>query len=76
MFVDDLAENCEGAEAVGMTAVLHRGADGTLDRLEELLRRQPEINPSICLQIGGLYLLVVAVIEHPALAAERLGEAA
>ena len=38
VFVDDLAENCEGAEAVGMTAVLHRGADGTLERLEELLR--------------------------------------
>ena len=37
VFVDDLAENCEGAEAVGMTAVLHRGADGTLERLEELL---------------------------------------
>ena len=38
VFVDDLAENCEGAEAVGMTAVLHRGADGTLEQLEELLR--------------------------------------
>ena len=37
VFVDDLRENCEGAEAVGMTAVLHRGADGTLPRLEELL---------------------------------------
>ena len=37
MFVDDLRENCDGAEAVGMTAVLHRGADGTLARLEELL---------------------------------------
>ena len=37
VFVDDLRENCEGAEAVGMTAVLHRGADGTLARLEELL---------------------------------------
>jgi putative hydrolase of the HAD superfamily len=37
VFVDDLRENCEGAEAVGMTAVLHRGADGTLQRLEELL---------------------------------------
>jgi epoxide hydrolase-like predicted phosphatase len=37
VFVDDLVENCEGAEAVGMTAVLHRGADGTLERLEELL---------------------------------------
>ena len=37
VFVDDLRENCEGAEAVGMTAVLHRGADGTVPRLEELL---------------------------------------
>ena len=36
VFVDDLRENCEGAEAVGMTAVLHRGADSTLPRLEEL----------------------------------------
>ena len=30
VFVDDLRENCEGAEAVGMTAVLHRGADTTI----------------------------------------------
>ena len=37
VFVDDLRENCEGAEAVGMTAVLHRGAASTLPRLEELL---------------------------------------
>jgi epoxide hydrolase-like predicted phosphatase len=37
VFVDDLRENCEGAEQVGMTAVLHRGADTSLDRLEELL---------------------------------------
>jgi putative hydrolase of the HAD superfamily len=37
VFVDDLRENCQGAEAVGMTAVLHRGADSTLLRLEELL---------------------------------------
>ena len=37
VFVDDLRENCEGAEAVGMTTVLHRGADITLPRLEELL---------------------------------------
>ena len=36
-FVDDLRENCAGAEAVGMTAILHRGADSTLPRLEELL---------------------------------------
>jgi len=37
VFVDDLRENCEGAEAVGMTAILHRGADSTLPRLEDLL---------------------------------------
>jgi len=37
VFVDDLRENCEAAEAVGMTAVLHRGADTTLPQLEELL---------------------------------------
>ena len=37
VFVDDLRENCTGAEAVGMTAVLHRGAEATLPRLEELL---------------------------------------
>jgi len=37
VFVDDLRENCAGAEAVGMTAVLHRGSETTLPRLEELL---------------------------------------
>ncbi len=37
VFVDDLRENCEGAEAVGMTAVLHRGAETTIPRLEDLL---------------------------------------
>jgi putative hydrolase of the HAD superfamily len=37
VFVDDLKENCQGAEAVGMTAVLHRGADTTLPELERLL---------------------------------------
>jgi putative hydrolase of the HAD superfamily len=37
VFVDDLKENCAGAEAVGMTAILHRGADTTLPELEELL---------------------------------------
>jgi epoxide hydrolase-like predicted phosphatase len=37
VFVDDLRENCAGAEAVGMTAVLHRGPDTTIPRLEELL---------------------------------------
>ena len=37
VFVDDLRENCEGAEAVGMTAVLHRESEQTLARLEQLL---------------------------------------
>jgi epoxide hydrolase-like predicted phosphatase len=49
VFVDDLLENCEGAEAVGMIAVLHRGADETLTRLEELLEvalRAPQASSS------------------------------
>jgi epoxide hydrolase-like predicted phosphatase len=37
VFVDDLRENCAGAEAVGMTAILHRGHERTLPQLEELL---------------------------------------
>jgi epoxide hydrolase-like predicted phosphatase len=37
VFVDDLRENCEGAEAVGMTALLHRDAAKTVPALEELL---------------------------------------
>jgi putative hydrolase of the HAD superfamily len=37
VFVDDLRENCAGAEAVGMTAVLHRGAERTVPELELLL---------------------------------------
>ena len=37
VFVDDLRENCEGAEAVGMTAVLHRGSNTTVPELERLL---------------------------------------
>jgi putative hydrolase of the HAD superfamily len=37
VFVDDLRENCAGAEAVGMTAVLHRETPATIARLEELL---------------------------------------
>jgi epoxide hydrolase-like predicted phosphatase len=36
IFVDDLRENCEGAEAVGMTAVRHRDAPETIARLTEL----------------------------------------
>ncbi len=37
VFVDDLRENCAGAEAVGMAAVLHRDTSETLERLDELL---------------------------------------
>ncbi len=37
VFVDDLRENCAGAEAVGMTAVLHRDSAETVPRLEDLL---------------------------------------
>lgn len=37
IFVDDLRENCAGAESVGMAAVLHRGPDRTLPELERLL---------------------------------------
>jgi putative hydrolase of the HAD superfamily len=36
IFVDDLRENCEGAEAVGMTAIRHRNAEETIAKLEEL----------------------------------------
>jgi putative hydrolase of the HAD superfamily len=36
IFVDDLRENCEGAEAVGMTPVLHRDAAETIAKLTDL----------------------------------------
>ena len=36
LFVDDLRENCEGAEAVGMTAIRHHSAPETIARLREL----------------------------------------
>jgi putative hydrolase of the HAD superfamily len=36
LFVDDLRENCEGAEAVGMTAIRHRSTDETRERLANL----------------------------------------
>jgi len=37
VFVDDLRENCAGAQAVGMTALLHRSSDETIGHLEDLL---------------------------------------
>jgi epoxide hydrolase-like predicted phosphatase len=36
LFVDDLRENCEGAEAVGMTAMRHHNATETTAKLAEL----------------------------------------
>ena len=36
VFVDDLRENCAGAEAVGMTAILHRDPGESIGRIEEL----------------------------------------
>jgi epoxide hydrolase-like predicted phosphatase len=36
LFVDDLRENCEGAEAVGMRAIRHRDAPTTIAELREL----------------------------------------
>ena len=36
IFVDDLKENCDGAEAVGMTPIRHRTPDQTIARLTEL----------------------------------------
>jgi putative hydrolase of the HAD superfamily len=39
VFVDDLRENCEGAEAVGITAILHRNSEHTV---AELARHFPQ----------------------------------
>ncbi len=36
LFVDDLKENCDGAEGVGMTAIRHRDPAETIARLTEL----------------------------------------
>ncbi|MGH2923645.1 MAG: HAD family hydrolase [Solirubrobacterales bacterium] len=36
LFVDDLRENCEGAEAVGMRAIRHREPSATIAELSEL----------------------------------------
>ena len=37
VFVDDIAANVEGARAVGMAGIVHRHADITIPKLEELL---------------------------------------
>jgi putative hydrolase of the HAD superfamily len=37
VFVDDLRENCAGAEAVGMVAILHRDPERTVAEIERLL---------------------------------------
>jgi putative hydrolase of the HAD superfamily len=36
VFIDDFSVNVEGAEAVGMTGILHRDAPATIERLEGL----------------------------------------
>jgi epoxide hydrolase-like predicted phosphatase len=36
VFVDDLQENCEGAEAVGMIAIRHRSPAETIQKLTEI----------------------------------------
>jgi putative hydrolase of the HAD superfamily len=36
VFVDDLAQNVDGARAVGMEGIVHRNADFTVPKLEEL----------------------------------------
>jgi putative hydrolase of the HAD superfamily len=48
VFVDDLRENCAGAEVAGMTAVLHREVATTVKQLEELLgfRLPAEVRPA------------------------------
>jgi FMN phosphatase YigB (HAD superfamily) len=46
IFVDDLRENCEGAETVGMTAVRHRNPSGSIGRLSELTGVRLSASPS------------------------------
>ncbi len=41
VFVDDLRENVAGAEAVGMTALLHRDRTATIERLRDLFDVAP-----------------------------------
>jgi epoxide hydrolase-like predicted phosphatase len=37
VFVDDLRENCAGAEALGMTAILHREPEDSIAQMEAML---------------------------------------
>jgi epoxide hydrolase-like predicted phosphatase len=46
VFVDDLRENCAGAEAVGMTAILHRAPEDSIARMEALLGFEVASQPS------------------------------
>ena len=46
LFVDDLRENCEGAETVGMTAIRHRSTEETRERLAELTGVRLTASPS------------------------------
>jgi epoxide hydrolase-like predicted phosphatase len=38
VFVDDLRENCQAADGVGMTSIIHRGPEATLAELERLFQ--------------------------------------
>jgi putative hydrolase of the HAD superfamily len=39
VMIDDLAENCEGAEVAGMAAIIHTSNEVTIDSLSKLLSR-------------------------------------
>lgn len=52
VFVDDLRENCAGAEAVGITAILHRETTATLASLERALEIDLETAPQVPLDSG------------------------
>ena len=47
VFVDDLRENCAGAEAVGMTALLHREPAETVARARGAVRARAQHRPRL-----------------------------
>ena len=53
VFVDDLRENCAGAEAVGMTAVLHRDTAETIATARAAARRRAQ-HEAPCLRLRVL----------------------
>ena len=54
IFVDDLRENCAGAEEVGMTAVLHRDPDETVAWHTTLAEMSPA-EPNLQLTLASYY---------------------